>query len=217
MLSPIQPSKVANYANPIQAEIIKVHPTGNLGNAPMAFMTSTWFVSIIGAVILYLVGSKREFSNGQQLIKFTAIQSVLPFVYGLVAGYVLSWYSNWMLGFDLDYFNQTALTIALSITAFIYLILATMKWLKLPSIAIYMILMFYSMAAVQLPSQMMPAFYQDYLLPILPIRYFVESLKEVLFFSHEVINSSSIVLIWILVISFILVWINAFMDKKKLA
>ena len=38
MISPIQPSKVQDFANPIQTEVIKVHETGNLANAPIAFL-----------------------------------------------------------------------------------------------------------------------------------------------------------------------------------
>ena len=215
MISPIQPSKVQDFANPIQSEVIKVNETGSLGNAPIAFMTVTWFSSLIGAVMLYLVGNKRTFASRPEKIKFNTLQSIMPFVYGLVAGYVATWYATWLLGFEFEYFNRTALFIAICVTAFTYMIFATLRWLKLPSIVIYVLLMFFSMAAVQLAPEMMPSFYRDYIISWLPLRFFVEGLREVLFFSHDVINSYSGVLIWVLVIAFVLVWIKNVVEKTE--
>jgi len=216
MISPIQPSKVQDLANPIQSEVIKVNKTGSLGNAPIAFMTVTWFSSLIGAVMLYLVGNKRTFASRLEKIKFNTLQSIMPFVYGLVAGYVATWYATWLLGFEFEYFNRTALFIAICVTAFTYMIFATLRWLKLPSIVIYVLLMFFSMAAVQLAPEMMPSFYRDYIISWLPLRFFVEGLREVLFFSHDVINSYSGVLIWVLVIAFVLVWIKNVVEKTEM-
>src|SRR5699024_2264734 len=63
MISPIQPSKVQDFANPLQSEIITFNETGDLSNAPMAYIMITWLTSLIGAVVLYLVGSKRSFAS----------------------------------------------------------------------------------------------------------------------------------------------------------
>lgn len=217
MISPIQPNKVQDFANPIQSKIIKVNETGKLGNAPIAFMTVTWFISLIGAAMLYLVGNKRIFASKGEKLKFNTIQCVMPFIYAIMAGYIVTWYSTWLLGFNLEYFNRTAFYIALCISAFMYMIFATVRWLKLPSIVIYVLLTFFSMSAVQLAPEMIPAFYKDYVITWLPLRYFVEGLKEVLFFSHNVINSYSIVLIWVLVIAFILVWVKNLTEKTEVA
>lgn len=216
MISPIQPSKVQDFANPIQSEVIKVNETGSLGNAPIAFMTVTWFSSLIGAVMLYLAGNKRTFASKAQKLKFNAIQSIMPFIYALAAGYVATWYSTWLLDFEFASFNRTALYIAICVAAFTYLIFATLRWLKLPSVAIYVLLMFFSMAAVQLAPEMMPAFYRDYIIFWLPLRFFVEGLREVLFFSHDVINSYSSVLLGVLAAAFVLVWIKNITEKTEI-
>ena len=215
MISPIQPDKVQDFANPIQSEIIKVNEAGNLASAPMALMTVTWFASLIGAAILYLVGNKRGFASKGEKLKFNTIQSIMPFVYALVAGYVLTWYSTWILGFEFENFHRVALFIALAVTAFTFMIFATVKWLKLPSIAIYLLLTFVSLSAVSLAPEMMPAFYRDYIVSWLPLRFFVEGLKEVLFFSQEVINSYSMILIWIIVVALVLVWIKNLIEKTE--
>ena len=179
-------------------------------------MTVTWFSSLIGAVMLYLVGNKRTFASKADKLKFNTLQSIMPLVYGLLAGYAATWYATWLLDFEFGYFNRTALFIAICVTAFTFMIFATLRWLKLPSIAIYVLLMFFSMAAVQLVPEMMPAFYRDYIISWLPLRFFVEGLREVLFFSHEVINHYSMVLIWILVVAFVLVWIKNLIEKSEI-
>lgn len=213
LISPIQPSKVQDFANPIVLEVIKVHETGDLGNAPTAFLTITWIVSLIGAVMLYLAGTDRTFRSKAEKMKFNTIQSVMPFVYALATGYVATWYSTWILGFEFESFNRVALYIAICIAAFTFMIFATLRWLKLPSIAIFIVLMFFSMAAVQMPAEMMPAFYRDYIFSWLPLRIYADGLKEVLFFSKDLINSYSSILIWILIIGLVLVWIKNIIEK----
>ena len=136
-------------------------------------------------------------------------------MYALIAGYVVTWYSTWILGFEYMHFHRVALFVALAVAAFIFMIFATLRWLKLPSIIIYVLLMFFSLAAVQLAPEMIPSFYRDYIVSWLPLRFFVEGLKDVLFFSEEIFNRYGLVLVWILVGGFVLVWIKNFVEKVK--
>jgi YhgE/Pip-like protein len=216
MISPIQPSKVQDYASPIQSEVIKVNETGNLGNAPIAFFMVTWFTSLIGGVVLFVVGNKQKFASKGDKLKFNTLQSIMPFVYALIAGYVATWYSTWLLDFEFEHFNRIALYIAICVAAFTFMIFATLRWLKLPSIVIYVLLMFFSMPAVQLAPEMLPSFYRDYVVSWLPIRIYADGLKEVLFFSSDVINNYSVTLIWILVIALILVWVKNLIEKPEI-
>ena len=110
-----------------------------------------------------------------------------------------------------------ALFVSLSIAAFIFMIFATLRWLKLPSIILYVLLMFFSMAAVQLAPEMVPDFYRDYVISWLPLRFFVEGLKDVLFFTGDVFNEYGIILVWILVAGFALVWLKNLIEKTKAA
>ena len=215
MISPIQPSKVQDFANPLQSEVIKFNETGDLSNAPMAYMIVTWLTSLIGAVVLYLVGSKRSFTLRADKLKFNTIQSILPFVYALIAGYVATWYSSWLYGFEFEHFNQVALYIALCVAAFTFMIFATLRWLKLPSIVIYVLLMFFSMSAITLAPEMLPSFYRDYIVSWAPMRFYADGLRELLFFSQDFINSYSMIIIWILIIAFVLVWLKNLIEKTE--
>ena len=213
MISPIQPSHVLDFANPVEAEIVLVHEAGELSNAPIAYGMVTWLTSLIGAVVLYLVEAKRSFTSRTEKLKFNTIQSILPFVYALITGYVLVWYSMWLYGFEFIHVNRVALFIAICVAAFTFLIYGTLRWLKLPSIVIYILLMFFSMPAIQLIPEMMPAFYRDYIVSWLPMRIYAEEIREVLFFSQELFNSYSVILIWVMVIGIVLVWVKNLMEK----
>jgi len=213
----IPAARVLDYANPVQTEIVKVHATGNLGNAPLSFLTGVWFTSLIGAVALYLFGNKRRFESRADKLKLNTIQSVMPFVYGLVAGYVLAWYSTWLYGFEYESFNKVALYLALVVAAFVFMIFATLRWLKLPSVVIYVLLMFFSMAAVQLAPEMLPEFYRNYIFSWLPIRIYVDGLREILFFSGDYFNGYSMILVWILVVALVLVWVKNLEEKTETA
>lgn len=215
MISPISPEKVQDFANPIQSEVIKVHEVKGLAAVPASLLTVTWLASIVGAIILYLSGNKRLFTSKKSKLQFNVLQSVLPFIYAIVGGYLITWYSTWILGFDYTSFNKVALFVALSIAAFMLMIFATLRWLKLPSITIFILLMFFSMAAVQLAPEMIPAFYRDYVVSWLPLRFFVEGLKEVLFYNHEVFNHYGIILLGIIVVALIVVWIKNVVEKVK--
>lgn len=217
MISPIAPDKVQDFANPIQTEIVKVHEVNGLASVPASLLTVVWFASLIGAVMLFLAGNKRTFATKADKLKFNTLQSISPFVYAIVGGYVITWYSTWILGFDYASFNKVALFVSLAIAAFIFMIFATLRWLKLPSIILYVLMMFFSMAAVQLAPEMVPDFYRDYLISWLPLRFFVEGLKDVLFFTGNVFNKYGIVLVWILVVALVLVWIKNLMEKQKTA
>lgn len=215
MISPIQPERVQDFAKPIEYEVTKVNETSDLANIPMAFLSVIWLISIVTAATLYLSNNSRSFTSKAKKLYFNLLQSVLPFVYALIAGYVLTWYGTWILDIHFESFNTVALYLTLVISAFILMIFAVMKWLKLPSIALFVILMFFSMASIQIVPEMMPNFYRDYLYSWLPLRIYADGFKEVLFFSKSLINDYSMILIWIIIGALVIIWLKNLLEKNK--
>lgn len=215
MISPIQPERVQDFAKPIEYEVTKVNETSDLANIPMAFLSLIWLISIVTAATLYLSNNSRSFTSKAKKLYFNLLQSVLPFVYALIAGYVLTWYGTWILDIHFESFNTVALYLTLVISAFILMIFAVMKWLKLPSIALFVILMFFSMASIQIVPEMMPNFYRDYLYSWLPLRIYADGFKEVLFFSKSLINDYSMILIWIIIGALVIIWLKNLLEKNK--
>ncbi|MGE7022607.1 YhgE/Pip domain-containing protein [Solibacillus cecembensis] len=214
---PIQASQVPTFVAPILSETIIVNAVGDLGSAPTAFFQPLWFASIIGAVLFYLAQMKTSIISKQQKVKFLALQSIIAIIYAFFAGYFVTWSSTWILGFSFDDFNKVALFSSLACLGFVFLILATITWLRLPSLIIYILLMFFGLPLIQLAPEMLPAFYQDYILPWLPMKFLINGLKDILYFDRGVFNGNGVVLSWIAVISFVLLWIKQLIGKTAVA
>ncbi|WP_039042950.1 YhgE/Pip domain-containing protein [Sporosarcina sp. ZBG7A] len=212
---PIQASQVTTLVTPIQAETIHVNAVGELGSAPTAFFQPLWFASIIGAVLLYFASTKTTFSSKKEKLQFHLVQSIVAIIYAFFAGYFVTWSTTWMLGFSFENFNTVALFSSLACLGFLFLILATVTWLSLPSLVIYVLLMFFGLPLIQLAPEMLPAFYQDYILPWLPMKFLINGLKDILYFGQGVLNGNGVILTWIAVISFILLWVKQLIEKPS--
>lgn len=213
MISPIQPTKVALLANPITATVTKVNAVGKLGSVPAALFVPLWMASMIGAVMLYLAGTKRPFANRISMTKFQLAQSLIPIIYGFFAGYLVTWYSTWMLGYEFKSFNTVALFASIAVIAFIYMILSVVSWLRLPVLAFFALFIFFGLPLIQLVPEMIPSFYGNYILPWLPIRFLVDGIKEILYFGEGVMNDYTVVLIWIAICGFVLLWVKNLTKK----
>lgn len=213
MISPVQPTKVALLANPITATVSKVNPVGHLASAPAAFFVPLWLASLLGAVMLYLSGTKRPFESRTAMTKFQLVQSFIPIVYGFFTGYLVTWYSTWVLGYEFESFNTVAIFTSIAVIAFVYMTLSVVSWLRLPVLAFFALFIFYGLPLIQLVPEMIPSFYGDYILPWLPIRFLIDGMKEILFFGEGVMNHYTTILLGIAIGGFILLWLKNITKK----
>lgn len=213
MISPLKPNQAQLLSNPIQTEVIKVNKVGDLGAVPSALFIAVWVSSLLGALLLYFAGNKQTFTNHKSKYIFQTAQSLLPIIFGLFSGYLITLFSVWVLGFEFESIHTVALLLSIALIGFVYLMLASLMWLKTPAIGLFGILMFFGLPLIQMAPEMIPEFYQNYVLPWLPMRFLIEGLKEVLFFDKGVMNSNTIVLLSVAGVSFILIWIKNVMIK----
>jgi len=212
---PISADKVTLLANPVTTNIVKENAVGKLGSVPSALFVPVWISSLLGAIMLYFAGNKRSFKDRKELLSFQLIQSVIPIIYGFFVGYVVTWYSTWVLGYEFDSINNVAILMSLAVISFVYMILSLVSWLKLPIIAVFALLMFFGLPLIQLIPEMLPSFYSDYILPWLPFRYLTEAFKELLYFGEGVINTYSGVLLGIAIGGIILLWFKNLLIKPS--
>jgi YhgE/Pip-like protein len=216
MISPVKPEMVKLLANPITFETEKINPAGDLASVPMGLFTAVWMSSLLGAMLFYMAGNfKKEPTLGEQR-KNQAIQFVMPIIYSVFAGYVITLIATWILGYEFTSFNAVALTLTIAVLGFVYLVLALLKLVGIPIVPVFAILMFFGLPLLQMAPEMIPTFYRDFVLPWLPMRFLIDALKEVVFFGNPVINSYTIVLICIAVVSAIILLVRNFFLNKKL-
>lgn len=202
------------FANPIKIDIKNVHDVGSLATAPFSFFQPIWMASLIGAAMLFFAGKTRVFQTLAAQLSFRLVQLVASIVAGFIAGYAMTWYSTWMLDYDYSSFNQVALFLSISSTAFILLILAFFSWLGFKALPIFVLLMFFGLPLLQLAPEMLPNFYADWIMPWLPFQFLFDGLREVLFFDGSVWNSNTVVLVWIAVISAIVILLKGSAKEK---
>ncbi|HIV82876.1 MAG TPA: DUF3533 domain-containing protein [Candidatus Salinicoccus merdavium] len=206
--------QVGIFAEPIQLNITHLHETGEMANAPLSLFQPLWMGSLISAILLFLAGKNRTFTNVKEKFKFRMIQVLTALVLGLLAGFSLTWFTTFMLGYEYDSFLTVASFLSITGFSFILLILTTMTWIGFGGIIIFVLLMFYGLPLVQMAPEMLPAFYQNWIYPWIPMRFMIDGLGEILFFSGSLWNRSTTVLIWILIISAIFQLSKIWVRKK---
>lgn len=212
---PLSVAQAKVFAAPIISETILVHETGKLGNAPLSLFQPIWMASLVSAILLWFAGRNRQFSTVTQQLKFRALQVLVAIGLGLFAGYLLTWYTTWILDFEYASFNSVALFLAIVCTAFIILILAFISWIGIAALPIFILLMFFGLPLLQLVPEMMPSFYANWIYPWLPFRFMADGLREILFFDGGTWNSGAITLCWIAVVSVIIVLLKSGSKKKE--
>lgn len=202
---PVSTQQAQIFASPIQSEVITVNQTGSLASAPASLFQPIWLASVVSALLLWFAGRKRLFPSVGEQIKFRLLQTVVAVILGFFTGYVVTWLTTWMLGFEYASFNDVALFASIASCGFILLILAVVSWIGYAGLPIFVLLMFFGLPLVQLVPEMMPAFYANWVYPWIPMRFLFDGLKEILYFNGEVWNGSAQVLCWMAAISAIFV------------
>ncbi|MEY9974732.1 YhgE/Pip-like protein [Lysinibacillus sp. RC46] len=205
---PLNANQARTYSTPIQSEIVNVHETGKLSNAPLSFFQPIWMSSLISAILLWFTGRNRKFNSVLEQLKFRGFQALIAMIIGLFGGYLLTWYSTWMLDYEFADFHHVALFLSLTCATFILLILAITTWIQFASLPIFVLLMFFGLPLLQIAPEMLPSFYADWIYPWLPFRFMFEGLKEILFFSGKLWSSAAVTLCWMAVVSILVLLLS---------
>ena len=201
-------NQARTYTTPIQSELVNVHETGKLSNAPLSFFQPIWISSLISAILLWFTGRNCKFNTVLEQLKFRVFQALIAIIIGLFGGYLLTWYSTWMLDYEFADVHHVALFLSLTCATFILLILAITTWIQFASLPIFILLMFFGLPLLQIAPEMLPSFYTDWIYPWLPFRFMFEGLKEILFFSGELWSSAAVTLCWIAVVSILVLLLS---------
>lgn len=190
---------INSVTNPVKVDnekINKVKDHQGGGNAPFLMFMPIWMGSIVISVLLFFAFR----TSGNIKIAHRLIASVGQIVFTAIAAFAGSfayvYFMGGALGFDFDHPNRVAIFVALAIMGFVGLILGTMTWLGMKSVPIFFLAMFFSMQMVMLPKQMLPKFYQHYIVDWNPFVHYATSLKEIIYMNHHIELNSTM---WMLI------------------
>jgi len=190
----VSASDIQGITNPIKVDktnmnAVKSHQAN--GNLPLLMFTPVWLASLVGSVVLFF--SFRTSNN--ITIKDRIISSLAQLggaiVTALIGGFGYIYFMTHVLDVTINEPTKIGLYISIAILAFISLILGFMTWLGVKAIPLFMVLLFFSLQLIMLPTQMLPQFYQDYMIGWNPFRHYAETLRGLLYLHHDIeLNST---------------------------
>lgn len=190
----VSASDIQGITNPIKVDktnmnAVKSHQAN--GNLPLLMFTPVWLASLVGSVVLFF--SFRTSNNITIKDRIIASLGQLggAIVTALIGGFGYIYFMTHVLDVTIHEPTKIGLYISIAILAFISLILGFMTWLGVKAIPLFMVLLFFSLQLIMLPTQMLPQFYQDYMIGWNPFRHYAETLRGLLYLHHDIeLNST---------------------------
>lgn len=181
---------ITTPVNVINKKVNEVKDHQASGNAPFLMFMPVWISSIVASLLLFFAFRTSNNVEISQRIIASVGQMIVGVITAFVGGFGYVYFMSGVLGFDFPDINKIAIYISISILGFMGLILGVMTWLGMKSIPIFFIAMFFSMQLVTSPKQMLPKFYQDYIVDWNPFTHYAEYLRELLYM-HQSLEMNS--------------------------
>lgn len=190
----VSASDIQGITNPIKVDktnmnAVKSHQAN--GNLPLLMFTPVWLASLVGSVVLFF--SFRTSNNITIKDRIIASLGQLggAIVTALIGGFGYIYFMTQVLDVTINEPTKIGLYISIAILAFISLILGFMTWLGVKAIPLFMVLLFFSLQLIMLPTQMLPQFYQEYMIGWNPFRHYAETLRGLLYLHLDIeLNST---------------------------
>ncbi|MGX5791271.1 ABC transporter permease [Staphylococcus equorum] len=181
---------ITTPVNIINKKVNEVKDHQASGNAPFLMFMPVWISSIVASLLLFFAFRTSNNVEISQRIIASIGQLIVGVITAFVGGFGYVYFMSGVLGFDFPDINKIAIYISISILGFMGLILGVMTWLGMKSIPIFFIAMFFSMQLVTSAKQMLPKFYQDYIVDWNPFTHYAEYLRELLYM-HQSLEMNS--------------------------
>lgn len=186
---------IESITNPVKVDNqtlneVKDHQAS--GNAPFLMFMPVWISSIVGSILLFYAFRTSKNIKISQRITASIGQMIVAVITAFIGAYGYIYFMSGAQGFDFNDKHKIAIYVAIAILGFIGLILGVMAWLGMKAIPIFFIAMFFSMQLVTSPKQMLPQFYQDYIISWNPFTHYAEYLRSLIYMNQPLELNSTI-------------------------
>ncbi|CAH1856314.1 YhgE/Pip domain-containing protein [Convivina intestini] len=213
--NPINANQVSAIANPLKVEVTKTHQTTDLEAASSVFFQPIWIASLAVTMLMYFASKAFQPRNRQDVLKFKTITVAIIAVIALLIGFSTRFYASQILGYTFPDSFTLSCFLALASFAFIMLFSGFIAWLGVPGVAIFGLLLFFGLPLLVMAPEMLPTFYQNWILPWLPMRFLYEGIRELLYYSNNFINQNTIALMVIALTGLGLFFLESFSKHHK--
>ncbi|WP_440857910.1 YhgE/Pip domain-containing protein [Staphylococcus shinii] len=183
----VNASDIKGLTNPVEVADQKIHKVkdhqGN-GNASFLMFMPVWISSIVASILLFFAFRTSNNIKVTHRLIASLGQIAIGVITAFVGGFGYVYFISAAQGFDFPDINKIGMYVSIALLGFIGLILGVMTWLGMKSIPIFFIAMFFSMQLVMFPKQMLPKFYQDYIVSWNPFTHYGEYLRELLYMNQ---------------------------------
>lgn len=205
-------------AVPISKKVTNVNEVGTHtanGNAPMTLFQPLWMGSLVTAAILFFAVNKMTLATRKERLWTKIGQILMATFVSLVIGFGFTWIAGGIVGLNIPDFMDTALFLAVSSFSFILMILAVFSLIGFRGMPLFVLILFFGAPLLALAPEMMSSFYQDWVYPWLPMRFMIEGLRKLFFFSTEISWDIVSTQVWIGLTSMIVILATVFKKKKE--
>lgn len=205
-------------AAPIAKTVTNVNEVGTNtanGNSPMTLFQPLWMASLITAALLFFTVNKMTLATRKERLWTKIGQILMASTVSLVIGFGFTWIAEGIVGLSIPVFIDTAFFLTISSFSFVLMILAVLSLIGLKGMPIFVLLLFFGAPLLSLAPEMMSSFYQDWIYPWLPMRFMIEGLRKIFFFSTGLSWDMVSTLVWIGLTSMIVIVATIFKKKKE--
>jgi len=205
-------------AVPISKKVTNVNEVGTHtanGNAPMILFQPLWMGSLVTAAILFFAVNKMTLATRKERLWTKIGQILMATFVSLVIGFGFTWIAGGIVGLNIPDFMDTALFLAVSSFSFILMMLAVFSLIGFRGILLFVLILFFGAPLLALAPEMMSSFYRDWVYPWLPMRFMIEGLRKLFFFSTEISWDIVSTQVWIGLTSMIVILATVFKKKKE--
>ncbi|UBH13282.1 ABC transporter permease [Macrococcus armenti] len=173
--------------NPVHTEhkiINKLKDNQAMGNAPMLLFTPIWLGSLITSVMLYFAFRQSNLSGKKNRFIGSLGQITAALITAIFGGFIAINYVTHILGLDVSQPLNVSIYISIAMFGFIMLILGLMSVLGMRAVPLFMLALFFSMQLLIMPKEMLPKFYQTYIIGWNPFRLYADGLRELIYLNQ---------------------------------
>jgi hypothetical protein len=192
VLSTMITSMSAGSEIPVTIEYL--HPVGAdmaNGNANMFAFILTWIATLICSVVL-VRGFKMGLDQSMvSKVKEILVAALTALVIAACVAVILKY--EFSLGID---FAVTFGFLTVAVFCLMLLIVGIMNWSFAGGLLLFVVLMLLGLVASNLPYEILPTFWQNYIYPWIPMRFMGDGIKEIFYMGGGVWNPSTQILVW---------------------
>lgn len=197
--------------SPIPMKIQYLHPVGPdmaNGNANMFAFIMSWIATLVCSVVLVKGFQNPSDHSAPAKVKLILLVGLTAIVIAACVSVILKY--EYSLGIP---FGTTWGFLSIAVLCLMLLVVGVMSWSFIGGIILFVLLMFLGLVASNLPYEVLPTFWQNYVYPWIPMRFMGDGIKEIFYLDGGIWNSGSQALAWFGVGGLILTLLSSL--KKK--